>query len=112
MAAKGIRGNSFRFIGEEDEDDEADDEAEALSFPILRAATAPVAGDDVSGPALSFFLCFLVEGIVAVLLCCNGLLKTTQMSRPTVLRQQSQPAVEKVEHSSENIFLIFKSFYL
>ena len=63
MAAKGIRGNSFRFIGEEDEDDEA----EALSLLILRAATAPVAGDDMSGPALSFFLCFLVEGIVAVL---------------------------------------------
>lgn len=61
MAAKGIRGNSFRFIGEEDEDDEA------LSLLILRAATAPVAGDDVSGPALSFFLCFLAEGIVAVL---------------------------------------------
>lgn len=66
MVARGIRGNSFRFIGEEDEDDEAEAEA-SLSLLILRAATAPVAGDDVSGPALSFFLCFLVEGIVAVL---------------------------------------------
>ena len=68
MVARGIRGNSFRFSGEEDEDDAADDEAEALSLLFLRAAaTAPVASNDVSGPALSFFLCFLVEGIVAVL---------------------------------------------
>lgn len=62
MVARGIRGNSFRFIGEDE-----DDEAEVLSLLFLRAATATVAGDDVSGPALSFFLCFLVEGIVAVL---------------------------------------------
>lgn len=67
MVARGIRGNSFRFIGE-DEDDAADDEAEALSLLFLRAAaTALVASNDVSGPAFSFFLCFLVEGIVAVL---------------------------------------------
>ena len=57
MVAKGIRGNSFRFIGDEDED-------EASSLPLRPAAAA--AGDEVLGtPAFSFFFCFFVEGIVS-----------------------------------------------
>ena len=34
-----------------------------LRVLLLTAAAAPVAGDDVSGPTLSFFLCFLVGDI-------------------------------------------------
>ena len=63
MVAKGIRGNSFRFIGDEDED-----EASSLPLRPAAAAAAAASGDEVSGtPAFSFFFCFFVEGIVSSL---------------------------------------------
>lgn len=52
MVAKGMSGNSFRFIGEEDGEDEA-----SLSL-LVAPATKTAAADDLAGTLLSFFFRF------------------------------------------------------